>query len=215
MTIILSGGGNPEVVVPIDKYFGSIIDLHKTVLYIPIAMESHVFSYEECFEWFKKTYYEYGISNVELCTDLRTINLDSRYSAVFIGGGNTFKLLNEIQNSNFTVQIHSYLQSGGVLYGGSAGAIVCGKTIEAAIYADENHVGISNLSGLNLLNSYDVFCHYDPIKHDSFIANLNRNLYLLFEESGLIINDSGVFSIGMPFIQKNLLSNEWNNKTIS
>lgn len=62
------GGGNPEVVVLIDKYFASIIDLQKTVLYIPNAMEPHVFSYEECFEWFKKTYDKYGISNVELCT---------------------------------------------------------------------------------------------------------------------------------------------------
>lgn len=202
MTIILSGGGDPEVVVPIDKYFASIIDLRKTVLYIPNAMETHVFSYEECFEWFKKTYSEYGVSNVELCTDLRTLNLDSRYSAVFIGGGNTFKLLYEIQHSNITAQIQSYLESGGVLYGGSAGAVVCGKTIEPAIYADENYVGINNFSGLNLLNSYDVFCHYDPIKHDSCIADLSRNLYLLFEESGLIINDFGTSSIGKPFIQK-------------
>lgn len=205
MTIILSGGGNPEVVVPIDKYFASIIDLQKTVLYIPNAMEPHIFSYEECFEWFKKTYGEYGISKVELCTDLRTLNLDGRYSAVFIGGGNTFKLLHEIQQSNFDVQIHSYLETGGVIYGGSAGAIICGKTIETAIYADKNQVGINNHSGLNLLNNYDVFCHYDPIKHDSFISNLNRNLYLLFEESGLIINGSGAFSIGKPFIQKTSL----------
>jgi uncharacterized radical SAM superfamily protein len=51
LTIILSGGGDPEVVVPIDNYFASIIDLRKTVLYIPNAMESHVFSNDECFEW--------------------------------------------------------------------------------------------------------------------------------------------------------------------
>jgi hypothetical protein len=32
---------------------------------------------------YKKIYGEYGISNVELCTDLRTMNLDSRYCAEY------------------------------------------------------------------------------------------------------------------------------------
>lgn len=66
---------------------------------------------------------------------------------MFIGGGNTFKLLHEIQQSNFDVQIHFYLEMDGVLYGGSVGAVLCGKTIETAIYADENHVGTNNHFG--------------------------------------------------------------------
>jgi len=204
MTIILSGGGDPEVVIPIDQYFSSIIDLRKTVLYIPVAMESHVFSYDECFAWFKKIYGAYGITNIELCTDLTTVNLDRRYSAVFIGGGNTFKLLDKIQRSSFAHQLRSYLALGGVFYGGSAGAIVCGKTIEPAIYADDNLVGLEDLSGLNLLDGYDVFCHYEPTKHDSFIDSLNRNLYLLYEESGLIFNGAQAMQIGKPFTHKNI-----------
>jgi len=190
-----------KAVIPIDKYFASVVDLRKTVLYIPIAMETHIISYEDCFEWFKRTYGAYGISNVELCVDLKTISLDSRYGAAYVGGGNTFKLLHEIKHSDFAEQIRSYLKLGGVLYGGSAGAIVCGKTIETASHADENNVGITDLAGLDLLDGYDVFCHYNPAEHDSIIANLNRNLYLLFEESGLIVSDSGTYSIGKPFIQ--------------
>jgi len=204
MTIILSGGGDPEAVIPIDQYFSSIIDLRKTVLYIPVAMEAHVFSYDACFAWFQKTYGAYGVSNIELCTDLTTVSLDRRYGAVFIGGGNTFKLLNEIQRSSFDLQLRSYLALGGILYGGSAGAIVCGKTIEPAIYADDNLVGLKDLSGLNLLDGHDVFCHYEPAKHDSYIDSLDRELYLLYEESGLIFNDSQAVQIGKPFAHKNI-----------
>jgi len=202
MSIILSGGGDPAVVAPIDRYFSSVIDLQKPVLYIPIAMEAHVFSYEECFAWFKKTYAAYGISKVALCTDFNDLRLDSRYAAVFLGGGNTFKLLNAIQHSGFALQLHAYLASGGVLYGGSAGAIVCGKTIEPAIHADENLVGLHDLSGLNLLDGHDVFCHYEPGKHDASISGLRRNTYLLFEESGLIFQDGQALPIGKPFVRK-------------
>ena len=202
MTIILSGGGDPEVVMPIDQYFSSIINLRKTVLYIPIAMENHVFSYSECFAWFKRTYSAYDVINVECCTDLITVNLDSRYGAVYIGGGNTFKLLDRIQHSGFAPQIHAYLASGGILYGGSAGAIVCGKTIAPAIGADDNLVGLEDLYGLNLLDDHDVFCHYEPNKHDSYIDGLNGNYYLLYEESGLIFNGAHAARIGRPFVHK-------------
>ena len=201
MPIILSGGGSPEVVVPIDMYFASAIDLSKTVLYIPVAMEAHVFSYDECFAWFRSVYEGYGITNVEMCADLKQLHLDDRYGAVFIGGGNTFKLLNEIQQSDFQGQLRSYLDAGGVLYGGSAGAIVCGRTIEPAACEDENTVGLKDLSGLNLLVDYDVFCHYDLAKHDPFIEGLNRNLYVLYEESGLVFGGGKAMPLGKPFIE--------------
>ena len=204
MSIILSGGGDPVAVIPIDQYFSSILDLRKTVLYIPIAMEGRRYSFDECFAWFKRTYGEYGVSNIELCTDLGTVNLDSRYGAVFIGGGNTFVLLDKIQRSSFAAQMRSYLDSGGILYGSSAGAIACGKTIEPAHCLDDNLVGIKNLAGLNLLGGNDVFCHYEPYKHDSYIAGLDRDLFLLYEESGLVFDGAKISQVGKPFVRKHV-----------
>lgn len=86
MRAILSGGGVPDCVIPLDELFVKQIDLQKTVLYIPVAMEAHVFSYVECYEWIKKTYKPYGIENIEMCTNLNAIELGSQYTAVFIGG---------------------------------------------------------------------------------------------------------------------------------
>lgn len=90
MRLILSGGGDPENVILLDEIFINQIDLQKTVLYIPVAMETHKFSYDECFEWIKKTYRPYGVKNIEMCTNLNSAELDDRYTAVYIGGGNTY-----------------------------------------------------------------------------------------------------------------------------
>lgn len=199
MKIILSGGGDPETVVPIDEYFAAAIDRQKPVLYIPIAMEGR-FSYDECFGWFTRTYAPFGIRQATLCTDLAALRLDARYAAVFIGGGNTFKLLQAIQQSDFAAQLRAYLAAGGVLYGGSAGAIICGKTIAPAACLDENLVGLQNLAALDLLGGYDVFCHYAPGEYDAFINTLSRKLYLLHEESGLVFDGEKIQSVGRPFL---------------
>ncbi len=203
MRLILSGGGNPEDVVPIDKLFLEQIDSQKTILYIPVAMEAHVYSYDECFEWIKSVYKPYGIEKIEMCTELNEIELGSQYTAVFIGGGNTFKLLKEIKESGFDLKLISYLENGGLVYGGSAGAIICGKSIESALFLDKNDIGLTDLSGLNLLDDNDVFCHYnDKSDENDFIKNYSRGLYILYEESGLFVNENTISSIGKEFKQK-------------
>ena len=46
MRLLLSGGGNPEDVIPLDELFISQVDLQSRILYIPVAMEPHVLSYD-------------------------------------------------------------------------------------------------------------------------------------------------------------------------
>lgn len=159
MRLLLSGGGNPEQVVHMDDFFVSQIDLQKTVLYIPVAWEDDP-SYAECFNWFSKTYKPYGIQSFEMCTDLRTVSDLSQYTAIFIGGGNTFKLLKEIKDSQFDKKLIDYLNNGGFVYGGSAGSIIFGKDILSTTYDDENNVGLKDSKGLNLVKGFNICCHY-------------------------------------------------------
>ena len=201
MRLLLSGGGNPEIVVPLDELFISQIDLTKRVLYIPVAMEPHVFSYEECLQWFTKTYRAYGIEHIDMCTDLNEARDFNQYTAIFIGGGNTFKLLKEIKDSRFDKKLLQYLEADGLVYGGSAGAIIFGKSIKTAEYADENNVGLTDLSGLDLAGGKDIFCHYTP-KDDAFIKGYPDDLYALYEASGLFIQDGKVVAIGKPYQNK-------------
>lgn len=129
----------------------------KTVLYISIAWENDP-SYGQCAGWFKKTYRP--IKRFEMCTDLKAVSDLSRYSAVFIGGGNTFKLLKEIKDSQFDHQIIRYLHDGGFVYGGSAGSIIFGKDILCAACDDVNTVGLEDFKGLNLVKGFNLCCHY-------------------------------------------------------
>lgn len=199
MPLILSGGGDPEQVVPIDEYYASLLDLSKPVLYIPIAMEASTYTYDECLSWFTETYKPYGIEKAELCTDLSSAQIDGRYNSVFIGGGNTFKLLKAIKESPFEAQIKTFLENGGIVYGGSAGAIIFGETIETARLggsSDENNVGLADLSGMNLCGDHDIFCHYTD--EDTVPEGYGRPLYLLYEDSGIVI-DSDVTALGKKF----------------
>lgn len=201
MGILLSGGGDPKVVVPLDELFVSLIDLQKTVLYVPVAMEAAVYTYAQCFEWFKSIYNPYGIKHIELCTDLSSVHSLEPYSAVFIGGGNTFKLLKEVKESGFDQKLLDYLKNGGFAYGGSAGAILFGNSIRSATYADKNDVGLTDLAGLNVVNGYNIWCHYSE-KEKEVIKEYEGDFYILFEESGLYIKDKVIKSVGKRFLLK-------------
>ncbi len=159
MRLLLSGGGDAERVVHLDLFFVNQIDLQSTVLYVPVACEDDPV-YARCWDWFKRTYKPYGIKNMEMCADLSGAPDLSGYAAVFIGGGNTYKLLKEIRASGFDKKLMDYLNGGGFVYGGSAGSIIFGSDIRPTTYEDENSVGLEDSSGLNMVNGCNICCHY-------------------------------------------------------
>lgn len=196
--LILSGGGDPKQVRPIDEFFAAHIDKTQKVLYIPVAMERKVFTYEQCLDWFTSTYKTFGIQNIEMLTDLQNTEIPDDTAAVFIGGGNTYKLLKELRDSGFDKKLLGYLNNKGTVYGGSAGAMIFGKTIETEIHTGSKNYGLTDLSALNLLNGHDLWCHYTSAD-DQLISEYPRPLYILSEESGMIVQNGEITSIGAPY----------------
>ena len=199
--LILSGGGDPEQVRFIDEFFAAHINKTQKVLYIPAAMEREVFTYEQCLNWFTSTYVPFGIQNIEMLTDLSNAEIPANTAAIFIGGGNTYKLLKELRDSSFDKKLLAFLNSGGIVYGGSAGAMIFGKTIETEIHTGSRNYGLTDLSALDQLNGYDLWCHYTP-KEDPLISIYPHPLYILSEESGLIVRNGEVISIGAMHYKK-------------
>jgi len=116
---------------------------------------------------------------------------------IYIGGGNTWSLIQEIKNSNFSYQLLQYFEAGGQVYGGSAGAIILGKRIDT--HDDENKIGLSDMEGLNLLGNYSVACHFKDDQHDRFKAWAIKNKFPIIclpEETGLIIENSIARCVG-------------------
>jgi dipeptidase E len=118
-------------------------------------------AYPECEEWITDLFEAHGLTDVRTWTDLEAVDRERMddVSAVFLGGGNTYRLRHLLRRSGVDESLVEFVEAGGDLYGGSAGAIVCGETIETT--PDENRVGLEETVGLGLLPGVDVWCHYD------------------------------------------------------
>ena len=203
MRLYLSGGGSGEDTIELDKKFASAIDKSKTLLYIPIAMDKNIHTYPECFKWLSKTFSPLGIHQIEIWTEreLRKkaeVELE-RFSGVYIGGGNTFYLLKELRDSGFLPKLEKLIRNNIPVYGGSAGAIIHGKSIIPALSADSNEVKLKDFSAMNLVRGYDLWCHYEP-SMDKEIQQYKKKYGLkiiaLPENCGLYVTDKNIEVVG-------------------
>ena len=157
MKLLLSGG-NAEGVDTLDKFFASQIDINGKILYIPVADEEA--SFDKRLAWFKATYGKHGIFNIEMCVDLNKAVISDTCSAIYIGGGNTFRLLKKIRESGFDKKLVDYINQGGFVYGLSAGSIIFSEDIMSTTYETENVVGFADSRGLDMVKGYNICCHY-------------------------------------------------------
>lgn len=199
MKLYLSGGGSGKQNHFAYVNFFRIIDKSKPILYIPLAMESIM--YKSCYNWFKNEIYSYNFDKFEMVkSSLELSKLDlNNYSALFIGGGNTYRLLSELNKNDNIGKIKKYLLNGGIAYGGSAGAIIFGKDIDGCKLMDEkNDV---NTEGLNFINNYSLLCHFNNNNlklNKKYLTTYSKKNKLLFlpEEDVLVISDNTIKIIG-------------------
>ena len=201
MKLFLCGGGCGKQIVDAMHKFEGMIDESKPILYIPLAMNEN--RYDGCAEWFAGEIKNINFGKFEMVRsslELSQKNFDD-YSALFIGGGNTFKLLSDINQNGNREKILDYLKNGGIVFGGSAGAIIFGKDINTCLYDDGNKVGLKNTSGLNLLNGFSILCHLSPkslsknMKQLKAFSQKNKVIYLP-EESVIFVNGKRPSLIG-------------------
>lgn len=197
--VFLSGGGSAKQTFDLDEVF--LQDLKK-ILYIPLAWPNDDF--DSCLRWFNSTMELHRKKvKVDMLTDLsRKVELKD-YDAVYIGGGNTFKLLKKIKDSKFDVKLIEYYKNGGTVYGGSAGAIIWGRNIDIARIcadADVNLVGLKNTSGFDILDGIDVQCHYSNSQsdeHKEYVKRSGRRVIAIPEDSALVVEGNKLRVIGI------------------
>jgi len=107
--------------------------------------------------------------NVEK-VDLRRQSAEEIYQTleakdiIYIGGGNTFYLLNLLRQRKLNEILSDLIGEGKVYLGASAGSIVAGPDITPASwkpFGDKNSNKMTELSGLNLVN-FSTLPHYLP-----------------------------------------------------
>lgn len=114
---------------------------------------------------------------------------------VIIGGGNTFHLLNEVRKTGFDTWLEENKRSK-VFMGTSAGSIVMTPDISIAAVdnGDENTPGITNMTGLCLIN-FELSPHTP--ENVSISANLEysksteRRILLMDNNSALSVTNEG------------------------
>lgn len=205
MRIFLCGGGCGEQTAEAIQRFNDVIDHTKPLLYIPLAMKPEL--YPSCLEWIKGEMRKVDFPGIEMVTSAEEIVRKELkdYSAIFIGGGNTFKLLYELKVSGAFDRIKDYIEEDGVIFGGSAGAIIFGESLESCVLDDVNNVGLRDITGFNVLNGISLLCHYTnqteekDRKNTEYLTELSKRskVIALPEEDTLFINGNEIEVIGI------------------
>ena len=198
MKVFICGGGSGKQTVRAVQRLNEVIRHDLPCLYIPLAMEED--RYDSCYEWIRgelNTVAVPGIEMIRSAEELARKHL-SDYSFLFIGGGNTFRLLSEIKRINMFEPIRQYLRNGGTAFGGSAGAIIFGEDLESCALDDDNEVGLTDTGGFDILHGVSFLCHFtnrspeQDQRSEDYLLKISdhRKVYALPEEDTLFLNGS-------------------------
>jgi len=140
-------------------------------------MDENIHPYHDCFDWIKDEISIIDIPNIEMVkTFYELYEKDfNKYSMIYIGGGNTFKLLKGIKESNSYEKFIEYINNDGIVYGSSAGSVIFGKNVNSIEIMDDNSVDLIDTKGFDILNGKSLFVHYTNYR-SKFNEEENRTL---------------------------------------
>ena len=192
MRLILNGGGSGEGVKESYELFAKEVNGGR-VMYVPLAWNHGPCG--ECIHWFKGEMAPYGITDVDLITDAKQITKEKlkNVSGVFIGGGNTYKLLKYLKETPAFENLKEYIENGGLAMGSSAGALIWGRSIDTCkddglgikSICDQNLVNLQDTTGFDMLNGYSLLVHYK--KEEEQISATEQRVKRLLKEGYKLI----------------------------
>lgn len=202
--LYLSGGGDENKTMILDSFFLSHLTVKK-MLFIPVAKTADMNGYKKSLRWVtaKLSSLSNDQINISMQLELSKCKDLSEYSAVYIGGGNTYKLLHLVYESGFSEVLEKYLATGGIIYGASAGAVLMGKDTSTFIedkYMEENRkCGYTNTEGLGLLGRYSVITHFrkeDNWKIAEYFRKKDNPVVAIPEGTAVMVQSGLMRSIG-------------------
>lgn len=216
MKLFLNGGGSTKELVLTMSKVNEAIDHSKPILYVPLAMDETDHPYDGCYGWFQKQIINVDVVGVDMPRTFEEFaSFDfNNYSAIFIGGGNTYKLLKGIKDNGIFEKINEYLNNGGIVIGCSAGAIIFGYDINSCLAMDRNDVNLADTKGFDKLNGKSVFVHYTNSKteeiHQKYTnylidySTINETVVALPEEDTILVTEDNISIFGdRPYYEFN------------
>jgi dipeptidase E len=199
--LMLAGGGNAADSAPLDRIFAAWTGQSGRMLYIPLALDTNEIEYGVAHMWLKSVFQPLGVTDIDMWTSLEGRGADDLqpYNSVYIGGGNTFRLLSLLKSSGFDSYLTDYFKQGRAIYGGSAGAIVMGRNILTAAHIDPNDVALVDTRGLDLVRGHSIWCHYteaDDPEIYNYVHRYALPVLALSERSGVGLEGERIIAWG-------------------
>lgn len=184
----------------IDKELYRLITTAKPKLgYIPSCSDINYKYYNKAIEYYKKI----GIS------DFMYFDVDKEYdedklkdllecNIIHLSGGDTSYFMKNIKCRNLENVLINYVNSGGILVGVSAGAIIITQNISIVRFFDEECNDIQK--GLGLVN-FEFIPHWNKYKDKleeimEYSKSEKKIIYLCEDIGGIIINDKDITAYG-------------------
>ena len=153
----------------------------KKILFIPTA--TNVDEYKKYIHLTQKAFEDFGyeVENFDISIFSEEIAKEklSEAKAVFISGGNTFYLLQELKRKNLTSYLKERIENGLLYIGESAGSVIAAPDIEYASVIDDKTVAteLNDYTGLNLVDFY-IVPHFEE---EPFVES-SRNTVELYKD---------------------------------
>ena len=153
----------------------------KKILFIPTA--TNVDEYKKYIHLTQKAFEDFGyeVENFDVSIFSEEIAKEklSEAKIVFISGGNTFYLLQELKRKNLITYLKERIENGLLYIGESAGSVIAAPDIEYASVIDDKTVAteLDDYAGLNLVDFY-IVPHFEE---EPFVES-SRNTVELYKD---------------------------------
>lgn len=192
--VILTSTGfqNPNIGVEFLKLVNKPVS-DVNVLFIPTAARSDgekFYVNKSKIEILKLGVKEENIMTFDLDRDISFEEL-VHVDALFFCGGNTYYLLYKIKERGFDSIVRRLVEYGKVFVGASAGSVVSGPDIGFISIYDENDIGLSDTTGLELIGS-GIIPHYSNEEDLSLEKAKKRTdfpIITLTDNQALVLSD--------------------------
>ena len=153
----------------------------KKILFIPTA--TNIDEYKKYIHLTQKAFEDFGyeVENFDVSVFSEEIVKEklSEAKIVFISGGNTFYLLQELKRKNLITYLKERIENGLLYIGESAGSVIAAPDIEYASVIDDKTVAteLDDYTGLNLVDFY-IVPHFEE---EPFVES-SRNTVELYKD---------------------------------
>ncbi len=186
-----------QVLGRISRLFQKPLDQIK-VVYITTATNVYKDEHKAWFFEEMRAFRGLGVELIELDIlgksegDVKELIKDA--DTVCVTGGNTYYLLEHMQKCNFKSIIISYLNSGGLYIGCSAGSVVMCPTIDfIGDMDDPNDANITDYTGLGLV-PFNIMSHLDhprfSTKAKELVQKSSIPIIALKDSQAILVNDN-------------------------